>query len=44
MLNFNTLPQIGGPSTTATSTADGRMKVGVATKKKLLKKIIKKKK
>lgn len=43
MLDFNQTPNYSGPTTTANSAKEGRLKVGIETKKrKIIKKQIKK--
>lgn len=44
MQDFNSQPNYSGPTTTAESAAEGRLKVGVSQKKKIIKKILRRKK
>lgn len=40
-MDNNPTPNFSGPSTTATSAKEGRLKVGIETRKKIIKKHIK---
>jgi hypothetical protein len=42
MLDINTPQNYTGPTTTANSATEGRLKVGVETKKKIIRKYLKK--